>query len=76
MMQEYKIQVPGGTETTVLLDDEEAQRRGLEPVTAAAKKPANKQAEPQNKAAPVDKRAEAAARAFGVGKDDDGPVAG
>lgn len=78
-MQEYKIQVPGGSETTVLLSDEEAEKRGLEPVTKKAKKPANKQAKPENKAVEVpDKRAEAASRAFGGGgsKSDAGPDAG
>lgn len=35
-MQEYVINVPGGMETTVLLPDAEAEKRGLKPVTKPA----------------------------------------
>ena len=66
-MQEYEITLPDGIPTTVLLTDEDAERRGLEP--AKTESPANKEAKaPANKArtAGSNKRAEAAAQAFGA----------
>lgn len=66
-MQEYVIAVPGGMETTVLLPDDEAEKRGLKPVAKAAAKvktAANKAKTAENKSAAADKRAEAVSRAM------------
>lgn len=66
-MQEYVINVPGGMETTVLLPDDEAEKRGLKPVAksaAKAKTAPNKAKSPENKSSAADKRAEAVSRAM------------
>lgn len=50
-MQEYEIQI-NGLPHTVLLDDETAAKAGLSPIVRAkARKPENKQVQPQNKEA-------------------------
>jgi len=82
-VQEYDV-VVNGVKTTMLLSDRDAAARGLTPAEpetadepeAKAHTPENKARTPANKNA--DKRAEAAARAFGGGgsKSDDGPDAG
>lgn len=48
-MREYTVAGPAG-DYTVQLSDEEAKARGLTPAAPKAKKPANKQAAPANKA--------------------------
>lgn len=65
-MREYTVQGPAG-DMTVLLSDEEAKARGLTPaaeVPSKARKPANKQADPENKSAAQSKRDEAVSRAM------------
>lgn len=74
-MREYAIQLPSGMETTVLLPDDEAEKRGLKPVAAKAKTPPNKQANPENKTSGASKRAEAVSKSFGH-KGDAGTDAG
>ena len=64
-MNKYDVEINGVT-TTLLLNDADAEARGLKP----AAKPASKAAKaPANKArTPSNKQAEAASQAFGGGK--------
>ena len=85
-MREYDVMV-NGVRTTLLLSDRAAAARGLTPNTAVTDTPSaddqagTKAHTPENKARTApnkasDKRAEAAARAFGGQKSDAGPDAG